>query len=157
MFVHNNSHDNISSIETCMTAVKVRQNPVDYWPYTGYGSHNFKCPPLRQTILVWRCRTYGSCGLRLIALLLSNRAKFGMVRHQYDTVRNCQRSTASNWHYNDRTSVVMSDRWEEQGQSRLVDVSQHRLSPWHNKGDMYGTNLKFCVLPFFISRQSTSK
>ena len=29
------------------TAIKVWQNTVDYWPYTGYGSHDSKRPPVR--------------------------------------------------------------------------------------------------------------
>jgi hypothetical protein len=33
---------------SAVRAVKVRQNTVDCRPYTDYGSHNSKCPPVRQ-------------------------------------------------------------------------------------------------------------
>ena len=49
VFVNNNL-SNI--IETRMTAVKVQQNMVDNWPYTGYGSRSSTRPPVRYTVPV---------------------------------------------------------------------------------------------------------
>ena len=45
---------------------------VDNRPYTGYGSQSSKHPPVRYTVPVLRCRTYGSYGLRLTPLRTSS-------------------------------------------------------------------------------------
>jgi hypothetical protein len=50
--LHNNLQNIILSIETHMMAVKVWENMIDYRPYTSYGSHYFKCPPVHQTVPV---------------------------------------------------------------------------------------------------------
>ena len=65
------------------TAVKIRQNTVDHQPYTGYGSHSTKRPPVRYTVPVWRCRIYGSYGLRLTPLVCT--VPFQSPRHSLYT------------------------------------------------------------------------
>ena len=75
MRVHNKLSINNSSIGPLwrpFTAVKVWQNTVDNRPYTGYSSQSSKHPPVRYTVPVLRCRTYGSYGLRLTPLMPSD-------------------------------------------------------------------------------------